>query len=294
MTFPACVCAFVAGALVATIDTTVGARRDSQEAQRSALVTVIASGTGPIKDLGPKDFVVYEDNARREVLDATPATDPLSVVLLVDVTTPPSGPSGAAQDLRASLTSFLTLLRAGNSDPKIAVMEFAGSPRMTVDFGASPADVDAAVSRLFQNQTAGAVLLEALEDAARRVGARPAPRRALVSVDFNSVEFSAEKNMSRLVDVVRNAGATLWAATVRGSGTTTPIRETVLSEIARINGGLRLSTLESTGLEQILKTIANSLSSQYVVTFAHPDGKPKATRFETTRGAKVLLSPFIR
>jgi hypothetical protein len=58
---------------------------------------------------------------------------------------------------------------------------------------------------------------------------------------------------------------------------------------------MRFSSLDSSGLEGMLKNVAASLTSQYIVTFARPgDGSVKTTTFETVGGPKVLLTPFMR
>ena len=38
----------------------------------------------------------------------------------------------------------------------------------------------------------------------------------------------------------------------------------------------------------------NSLASQYTVSFTRGGDKPKVTKFETTRGAKVQATPWMR
>ena len=41
--------------------------------------------------------------------------------------------------------------------------------------------------------------------------------------------------------------------------------------------------------------VANSLTSQYTITFVRPGGgNPKTTKIETSKGAKVLLTPWMR
>jgi hypothetical protein len=45
----------------------------------------------------------------------------------------------------------------------------------------------------------------------------------------------------------------------------------------------------------MLKKVAASLTSQYIVTFARPgEGPMKSITFETVGGPKVLLTPFMR
>jgi hypothetical protein len=101
--------------------------------------------------------------------------------------------------------------------------------------------------------------------------------------------------MKTAAEEVHKAGATLWSVSVRGSVVTTPIREEVLNKIVQANGGLRLMPVDASGLDPNLKIVAHSLASQYTVSFMRPAGSaPKAVQFETTRGAKVQLTPWMR
>jgi len=140
------------------------------------------------------------------------------------------------------------------------------------------------------------VLLEALVDAGKKLAARPAPRRAIVTVDFHSVEGSAEKTMKAAVTSIHDCGATLWPITVRGTASRDDQnREDVLNKASKANGGMRFSSIDASGLEANLKKVAASLTSQYVVTFARTgDGAAKNVTFESAGGQKVLLTPFMR
>src|SRR4029078_4544704 len=82
-------------------------RAPPQGQQKVALVTVVADANGPIKDLTAKDFIVTEDNAKREVVAAQLADDPLSVALLLDTTQTPMGITPPVQDLRTAATTSL-------------------------------------------------------------------------------------------------------------------------------------------------------------------------------------------
>ena len=278
-----------AGVLV----TSVGARPQGQ--QKVALVTVVADANGPIKDLTAKDFSVTEDKAKREVVAAQLADDPLSVALLIDTTQPPMGITPPVQDLRTAVTTFVRTVQAGSPGAKISLSEIAGAALTPVNFTTKFEDLEKAIGHLVPNEPREAVLLEGLVDASKRLGEQPPPRRAIVSVDFNSKEGSAERTLKTAVDAVHNAGATLWPVSVRGSAQTTPMREEALNKITLANGGMRFQPVDAPGLEPNLKIVANSLNSQYTITFTRPDGgKPKVTKIETSRGAKVLLTPWMR
>ncbi|HEX9365980.1 MAG TPA: hypothetical protein VF921_05100, partial [Vicinamibacterales bacterium] len=76
---------------------------------------------------------------------------------------------------------------------------------------------------------------------------------------------------------------------------TSPTREELLDRMTKASGGKRFSSGDATGLEGMLKKIAASLTSQYIVTFNRPgDGSVKSTTFETVGGPKVLPTPFMR
>jgi hypothetical protein len=264
-------------------------------AQKTALVTVVADAAGPVRDLSAKDFIVREDNATREVVAASASDDPLSIAVLLDTTRPPMGVQYPIQDVRTAMSTFGKTVLAASPGAQIALMQFAGASVTKVDFTSNGGELDKVIQRLYPDLQATSVLLEGLADAGKKLSARPAPRRAIVSIDLNSPEASTEQMMKVAIESIHNAGATLWAVSVRGTAPTVAIREEVLNKVTKANGGLRLSSVDATGLEGMLKSVANSLASQYVVTFTRPNGSsPKTTEFATTRGAKVLLTPFMR
>jgi hypothetical protein len=267
----------------------------AQAGQKSAFVTVIADGASPLRELKAADFVVHEDKATHKVLEADLATDALYVSLLVDTSMPPQGVLPPTQELRSSLSTFVGTLQAANPESQIALTEIAGAAVPKVPFTASAADLDKAIQRLVPNEQSGAVVLEALSDASKQLATKPAPRRAIVSIDFNSPEGSADQTIKRVADDVHKCGATVWAISIRGAGVSPSSRDAVLNAVTQGTGGLRLSGAEPTALAPLLKRVAASLLSQYTVTFAR-DGNVnvKALRMETTGGARVLLTPFMR
>lgn len=265
-----------------------------QSVQKTALVTVVAEATGRAADLTGKDFVVREDEAAREVVAAAPATEPLYIMLLVD-TTQPQGGIAPTQDLRRGLTAFVEIVKSASPDAQIAIMGFAGAAVMNVDLTPEKAALASYIDRLFPNQQSDAVLIEALVDAGKRLGDKPSPRRAIVSVDFNSPDSSAPHTMRRAGEDIRKAGATVWAISVRGTNRSTSTREEVLNVVTQSSGGLRLTAVDAPGLEPMLKSVANSLLSQYTVTFVRPNsGSVTSTQMETAKGGKVLVTPWMR
>jgi VWFA-related protein len=272
-----------------------GSYQAARPEEKAALVTVVAEAGAPIRDLKASDFVVKEDGKKREVLDAKLANDSLSVVLLIDTSQSPVGSARSPQDLRTASAAFVKTIQAVNPNASIALLLCGGSAVKTIDFMSKAGELDEAISRLYPDQQSNAVLLEALRDAGKMLAVRTGPRRAVVSIDFNSSEGSNDRMVQEAADSVTNSGATFWAVSIRGSGATSGNREEVLNKMTKASGGRRFSSVASSGLEANLKNVAASLTSQYVVTFTRPDGvSVKTTTFETVGGAKVLLTPFMR
>ena len=271
--------------------------------QKTALVTVVAEARGPVANLGPRDLVVREDRATRDVLDVRPATEPLFITLLIDTIRPPAGapasPVGvsvaATPDFRRGLAAFVSTIKGGNPDAQIAILEYAGATVTAIDFTSEAPTLDRFIQRLFPNRQADAVLIEAVVEGARKLGDKPSPRRAIVVVDFNSRDSSAVPAMQQAAEIVNKSGATVWTVSVRSTSASSSHREDVLNVVTRSSGGTRLTIVQPTGLEAMLKSVANSLLSQYTVTFARPvNATVKSTQMETAKGGKVLLTPWMR
>jgi hypothetical protein len=269
--------------------------------QKTALVTVIAEAGGPVASLTADDFVVREDRAMRQVVAAERAAEPIFVTLLVDTVAPPipvqDGRAGLpqTQDLRRGLTSFVTTIKGGSPDAQIAVMEYAGAAVTVLDFTSEKTAMDRYIQRLFPNRRADGVVIDALVDAGKKLSDKPSPRRAIVSVDFNSRDSSDVQAMNQAAEIIHKSGATVWTISIRGTSASSSNREKVLNVVTRASGGMRLTAVEATGLESMLKSVANSLLSQYTVTFTRPaNAEVKSTQMETSKGRKVLLTPWMR
>jgi hypothetical protein len=281
----AAACVLVTGPLLA-----------ARQVQKSALVTVVAETGSPILDLTGRDFLVKEDGRKMEVVEAHLATDALSIVLVIDGAQPPRSGTSPTQELRAGAAAFVTTVHILNPDARIALAQITGASVVTtVDFTNNTTDLQNAISRIYPSRQEFGVVLEGVAVAGKKLAAQPGPRRALVAVELNSPEYSADSMLQQAADSVANSGATLWAVSVRGTRMPGPNREELLNKMTKASGGKRFSSMDASGLEGMLKNVAASLSSQYIVTFTRTgEGAVKSTIFETAGGRKVLLTPFMR
>ena len=271
------------------------ARTPAGAGTKTAFISVVADDKGPQRDLTAQDFVVTEGKTARPVVEAELATMPLSVALLVDTAQPVLSTNPPTIELRAALAAFIKIIKNREPEAQIAFIPLAGAAVTEVDFTADENKLLPVVGRIVPDQRSQSVVLEGLIGAAKRIGERPAPRRALVVLDLGSVEGSADSAAKQVGDEVHRSGATVWSVSISSAtAQTSALRDHVLGAVTQATGGLRLTGLDPSAMEAMMKRIANSLVSQYSVTFTR-DGQPdlKALRFETKGGLKALLSPWM-
>lgn len=276
--------------------------------ERTLLVTVLDEAGAPIRNLEPAQFIVREDSARRRIISAKPAADPICVVLLVDTAKPMAGIPFPTQDLRRAITSFAQTLHTGDPQAELAIYELGGAAVMTVPFTSSTAQVEAALGRMVESQRASAVLLEGLVDAAKQLAGTPTPRRAIVSVTLASPEASTI-HPRNVADAVQKTGAAFWPVAIRGTdnpsafqtganaldNATAPTREVLFGSLPDLTGGMRITSVSTTALEMLLKRLADVLTAQYEVSYERPDGAAvKEIKAGATTGAKVLRAAIVR
>jgi len=263
--------------------------------QKSYLVTAIAEGGAPVTDLTAKDVIVTEGGERREVVSVARPPFPLAVSLLVDTTQAPPGMNMLMRELRTALSTFVATVRATSPGARMQLVEVAGGAVTTASFDAPPEALDAAVQRIFPAHPSDAVFLEAIGAAARTMTPMPTPRRAIVTVDFNSSESLNEGTVKRMSADLSQSGATVWSVSVRLPRSSMSRREDALNRVTKNSGGLRLVASASSGLEALLEQVAASLASQYLVDFTRPgDGPMKPVQMATTRGVRIHMSPMSR
>lgn len=267
----------------------------AQSREKSFIVTVLAEPDGPVTDLTAADFIVREENTTLEVVSAELSKFPLVVSLLIDMTQPNIPDGMLMRDLRGAVASFVSTLRASQPGVRIALVEVGGGAVTTSDFDAPAATLDAAVQKLFPAHPADAIMLEAIGQAAKSLTPMQTPRRAIVAVDFNSSESQTEDTLKRMSSSLSQSGATVWSVSVRLPRSNQSRREGALNVMTKNTGGLRQVASASSGLEAMLKKVAHSLASQYVVNFARPGDAPmKTVVMETKKGHKVNVSPMRR
>jgi VWFA-related protein len=249
------------------------ARLSAQAVQRSLTVSVVDETGSPVRDLGPPDFIVREDNVAREILKVTPADEPMQIALLVDTST-------ASRDniahFRTALPPFVTNLTNTPSGTKNQVSLIATGERPTVltEYTTSVGELQRGINRLWSLPDTGAYLLDAILETAKGFRKNEAKRPVIVAITQEGSELSY-RHYDQVLEALRDGNVAFYAVMIgRPSGSLTDearSRNIVLDQGTRDTGGYREQLLTPMALGGALKQLADRLTHQYLVTYAHPD-----------------------
>jgi hypothetical protein len=283
----ALVCTLVAASVAA------GSAVSGGGGDKLGLVTVVAEST-PAANLTPGDFTITENKDTLKVIEAVPARDPLSVVLLVDTALPADG-SAVTLETRNALKAFVATLLAGDPGAQIAIYKVANAALPVKDFMSSRAGLEAGIDTIASGTAAGSAMLEGILTAAEKVAERPAPRRAIVCIGIGTAEGTA-KQPKEVVPAVLKSGASVWVISVQGAtDASLTNRDTVWTRATADSGGLRQNIVHATRIESRLQAVANSLLSQYFLKMTRDrDGAVKGLTGQTAQGSQVLFTRWMR
>lgn len=262
--------------------------------EKLGLVTVFADSGKPASGLSRVDFTITEGKDAVEVVDAVAAKDPLSVVLLADRALAPDG-TAVTSELRKALMTFVGAVLAGEPNAHIALYQVSNAAVPVKDFTDSRADLESGINVIASGMPSGSAMLEGVMTGAKRLGDRPAPRRAIVAVGMGTEEGTSLQPKA-VSDAVRQSGATLWVVSLQGvAESQLTNRDAVWTKATEDTGGLRQNVVQAAQLESHLQSVANSLLSQYYLKMTRKsDGAVKGFKGETSQRSHVLFTHWMR
>lgn len=241
----------------------------AQSAERVAYVNAYDEKTrAPITGLGPRDFVVREDGAAREVLRVTPATSPMAVTILVDNS---QDATNNIADIRRGLASFIKAL---DGLGPVSIIGIADRPTILRDYTTDQKQLQDGVGRIFAMPGSGATLLDAIVEISRGIEKRKEDRAAMVILTTENTEFST-RHYNEVLEALKNGGAQMHAVilnTREGASLSDAARNraSVFDLGPKNSGGTREDVLASQAFESKLLELAAILKSQHRVVYARP------------------------
>jgi hypothetical protein len=242
-------------------------------------VSVVDSKGEPVNGLGADAFSVREDGNTREVLKAGPATEPLTVALLVDDS---QASSEATQMIREAVDGFVSSLAGA----EISIVTFGERPTILVDYTTDQQKLRASAKRIFPRPSAGAYLMDAIVDVSRGLQKRKAARPVIaVLMMENDVEFSNRHYDNVLGELMKGAGALHVVALGQPGSTLSDEvrnRDQVIALGTERTGGRRDNVLALTSAAPKMQQLSRELQHQYVVTYARPETLIPPEKIEVT------------
>jgi hypothetical protein len=270
--------------VVSTITLTGGATSALEPASVADVTRQIyisaTDGSGvPVTDLTAADISIKEGGKDRSVESLKPATGPMHVALLVD-----DGGSGAFQ---AAIAQFLQRLLASG---QFNITLLNPQATMLVDFTNNPAALRDAVGRLGKRgrlQPDGDQMLDAIDRAAKALQQRKAERGIVVALTLLGGKPESI-DPTDVLNTVRASGTMLNVVHLLGADV-----GMVMGDGPRQSGGRIEQAGSGNGIIPATMRIADSLQTQYVVTYTIPDGTSLSDRIavSTSRKGIKLTAP---
>ena len=263
------VAAVVALSVLASQQDQAGAPRASDARTRDIYVSVVDNNGKPVTGLTAADFRVREDNVVREVLSAGPATEPLTISLLIDDS---ESAADAIQYMRDALTAFVERL---DGKAEIAVATVGERPTSQLDYTTSTVALKRTVGRIFQRSGAGSYLLDALVDVSKGLEKRAPKRPTIVAVTIEAGPEFSNRSYQQVLEALTRSRATLHVLAIGqpASSQTDEMRNRniVIGDGPDKTGGRRDQVLAPLGLKDRMLQLADELTNQYVVRYGRPE-----------------------
>lgn len=242
----------------------------AQALQRSLHVTVLDQANNVVPDLGPADFIVREDKVTREVLRVAQADDPMQIALLVD-DSPAVG--RYLMDVRDALTAFVTAMSSDTpvgGKHTIAILTLSSRPTINTNYTSDQAALVKGANRIFPQQATAPTLLDGIAEASDGLAKRHATFPVIVVVAPETQDASF-RLYDQVLDALAHSGAALYVFGIGSPVVDQRDRSIVLDQGTHDSGGVYETVLAGTALKGRMKSLADRLTHQYLVTYAHPN-----------------------
>ena len=278
--------------LAASVGSTTSMVRAAEPLTRKVYVTVVDKQGQPVPGLTPADFTLKEGGREREITAAAPATEKMRVSLMVEETLTPQG------GVRQGLSDFMQKM-APLAEMELIVV--GQSNRVAVPY---TSDLNALIGGinalpLSQRQQTNHVP-EGIYEAARKYASVRTERPVIIMIALDSQQVSSEEPQN-VLNQLRDSNAQLHVVSIEAAQqASNPAqmlemsgRAQVLGDGPKQSGGRQHPVNALTAVPKAMMSIANDLSSQYVLTYVLPDGVKPSDRLsvELEKSGFTLRAP---
>ena len=265
----------VASAITLTDGATSAVKPTPVAAVTRRIYISATDGSGaPVTDLTTADISIKEGGKDRPVDSLEPATGSMHVALVVD-----DAGSGAFQ---AAVAQFLDRMLARGT---FSITLLNPQATMLVDFTNDPSALKDALGRLGRRgrmQADGDQMLDAIDRAAKALQQRRAERAIVVALTLNGGKPESVQP-DNVLQSVRASGTMLNVVHLLGAEL-----GMVMGDGPRQSGGRIEQAGDGNGIIPATIRIAESLQTQYVVTYAIPDGTALSDRIAVSTSRKGI------
>ena len=256
-----------------------------EQGEKTIFLSVVDQDGKSVTDLTTQDIAILENpGGEREVINVKKSTQPLAIVMLADTTKQAGGTgmmssntsqTGAAElirDIRVSTAAFMKDIVTASPESQMMLMEFGQAAVPVTKMTSDLAELEKGVTRLFPKPGAASVLLEAIIEASKELSKAKTPRRAIVALNIEPGDEQSRQQIKQLHEGLVKARATIWAVSLQVGTQKNQMRGLVLERLTGDHGGRREFIQSQSALEQVMKSFADNLLSQYEVTYRRPAG----------------------
>jgi VWFA-related protein len=237
-----------------------------KEVQEVVLHATVADEMGRlVTSLDRRDFSIYVNNVAEPITSFRREDVPVALGIVIDN-------SGSMRDKREKVNqAVLNFIRASNSQDEVFVVNFSQTPYLDQDF---TSDVNLLQTALHQVSTRGST---ALYDAvvASAVHLRNNPRftkKVLLVITDGQDNMSQETLQEAIRKLQPNKGTTVYAIGLTNEGMMRSGRD-ALQSLASSTGGVAFFPQSLDEVNEITRTVAHDIRSQYTLAFKPEPGK---------------------
>jgi VWFA-related protein len=254
--------------------------------------TLVETKNGdPVFNLTAKDFVVTDNGVEQKIrLDTETYRQPISIVVLVQV-----GRSAVREFYKYQGLPTMVDALAGNTDHRVAVVEFDSRPRMLQDFTSDPNAVQHAIYSI-QPGDDGAAILDSVWYAVDMLKDEPPQNQRVIVLLSETRDKGSVTPMTEVLRKIGQSDVIVYSLAFSpgredafdfsppaGSGVQllpavkmaiAALKKNTAAAIPHMTGGQYLRFNSGKQLDSQIAMLANQVHNRYILSFQPSDQKP--------------------